>query len=716
MLEHNKRNLKKLRRKENKKKKLKALLEISNLNDQDRKKSSINSASSGSSLKDPSSGKLKLNKQKNFEEPKPKRMKRDYLFPLNGIAGSDINEAQVRQDRSLLTEKQVSELNKLLKMRKKIRHERPFLELNEVGEAASLSLLESQRVPLPFDDFQHFLITSLFAQMGTKGPSRWINCKKYQKLERRICMIIEGAGLKDYLEKEGDLKTLSQFEKQLEVLSPLQYGGDLISEFALVSLTNSQRQKLASEYGSLKEAYSSGDIFKTFKTIFPIITEGDKATEDNKNKDTSVTKAESTMPARHMDKFSRKQLILTPWEMVEENYPIPLNGELGRRFSDFVFTREGYTEVSDNSPMWSVDCEMCVTTVGSELTRICIVDEDCNIVYETLVKPHNPIKNYLTKFSGITPAMMKNVQTRLEDVQADIRAICPPDLILIGQSLNMDLTAMKMMHPYVIDTSVIFNMSGIRQRKTKLRILTEEFLSLRIQTDDILGHNPIEDALAAMKLVQAKLNHSLSWGNAVLGGQRSKEESNSARILLESRDAAGMARICIADSKRIFWPQLQRDRDHQNHEALYNTPKVFCPDTQHFENISATSLFSHLVRYDKNALLVAKRNDLDRFAPYCSNINNRFQMEAVDTNRAAVRYVRECTQTDGTGIAYISLSSHPPENAIVKADKLVSKLLKNTKGNTLYSVLLAGSVANPGNGLMFLHLARERIPVISTLL
>lgn len=59
-------------------------------------------------------------------------------------------------------------------------------------------------------------------------------------------MIIEGAGLKEYLEKEADLKTLSQFEKQLEVLSPLQYGGDLISELSLVSLTNSQRQKLAS--------------------------------------------------------------------------------------------------------------------------------------------------------------------------------------------------------------------------------------------------------------------------------------------------------------------------------------------------------------------------------------------------------------------------------------------------------------------------------------
>lgn len=59
------------------------------------------------------------------------------------------------------------------------------------------------------------------------------------------------------------------------------------------------------------------------------------------------------------------------------------------------------------------------------------------------MKPHNPIKNYLTKFSGITPSMMKPVKTRLEDVQADVRAICPPDVILIGQSLNMDLHAMK---------------------------------------------------------------------------------------------------------------------------------------------------------------------------------------------------------------------------------------------------------------------------------
>ncbi|XP_014279340.1 uncharacterized protein Rexo5 isoform X2 [Halyomorpha halys] len=706
MLEHNKRNLKKLQRKENKKKKLKALLEISSLNDQDRKKSSINSASSGLPVKDPSSKKF----QKNFEEPTPKRMKRDFLFPLNGIAGNDDENVQIRQDRSLLTEEQISELNKLLKMRKRIRHERPFLELNEVGEAASLSLPGSQRVPLPFDDFQHFILTSLFAHMSTKGPSRWINCKKYQKLERRIFMIIEGAGLKEYLEKEAELKTLSQFEKKLEVLTPLQYGGDLVRELALVSLTNSQKQKLVSEYGSLKEAYKSGDVFKTFKTIFPITAKCNKAAESIRKEDIQANNTESTMYKRQKDKFSRKLLLLSPWEMAEEDFPLLLDEERQQRFADFVFTRDSYSEVSDNSPMWAVDCEMCSTAYGHELTRICIVDENSNIVYETLVKPYNPIINYLTQHSGITPSMLKNVNTRLEDVQADIRAICPPDVILIGQSLSNDLKAMQMMHPYVIDTSVIFNLSGVKYRKTKLKVLVEEFLSLRIQTEDKLGHCPIEDAVAAMKLVQEKLRHTPTWGNAVLAGPRSKEESRSARVLLESREAAGMGRLSLTNSERITWTQLMnKKRDDQNDDGVYN----FHPysDNQYEDN--STSLFAHLVSHETDALLVSKEDYIDQFSFYCDNVNDRLHVKVVETSRSGVKYVREFTPENGTGICYVSSASPDPGNNILKADKLVSKLMKNTKGNTLYCVLLAGDAGNPGSGMLVVHLARSRVPVVT---
>lgn len=62
-----------------------------------------------------------------------------------------------------------------------------------------------------------------------------------------------------------------------------------------------------------------------------------------------------------------------------------------------------------------------------------------------------------------------------------------------------------MFHPYVIDSSVVFNIWGQRKKKTKLKTLTEMFLGEKIQqgTD---GHDSIEDSIAALKLVQFKLS------------------------------------------------------------------------------------------------------------------------------------------------------------------------------------------------------------------
>jgi len=59
------------------------------------------------------------------------------------------------------------------------------------------------------------------------------------------------------------------------------------------------------------------------------------------------------------------------------------------------------------------------------------------------VKPTNKITNYLTVYSGITPSTLKDVKTTLKDVQEDIIKLLTPDSILIGQSLNCDLEALK---------------------------------------------------------------------------------------------------------------------------------------------------------------------------------------------------------------------------------------------------------------------------------
>lgn len=171
---------------------------------------------------------------------------------------------------------------------------------------------------------------------------------------------------------------------------------------------------------------------------------------------------------------------------------------------------------------------MCLTSIGtSELTRVSIVDEQGNEFYETLVRPVNAIVDYVTQFSGITPEMLKNVSKTLQDVHKDLKNKLPPDAILVGQSLNFDLHALKMMHPYVIDTSTLFNLTGTRGAKTKLKILAKRFLQQDIQCSAV-GHNSIEDSMASLQLVKLKLSNNICFGDQCLQDLRNYRKRVSA--------------------------------------------------------------------------------------------------------------------------------------------------------------------------------------------
>ena len=61
--------------------------------------------------------------------------------------------------------------------------------------------------------------------------------------------------------------------------------------------------------------------------------------------------------------------------------------------------------------IYALDCEMCNTTIGMELTRVTVVDTRCRTVYESLVRPDHPILDYNSKFSGIHPGDLDGVST-----------------------------------------------------------------------------------------------------------------------------------------------------------------------------------------------------------------------------------------------------------------------------------------------------------------
>lgn len=161
-----------------------------------------------------------------------------------------------------------------------------------------------------------------------------------------------------------------------------------------------------------------------------------------------------------------------------------------------------------NYAVYALDCEMCYTTKGLELTRVTIVDTDLKTVYETLVKPLNPIVDYNTRFSGITKEQMDRTSTSILQVQANILHLCNSNTILIGHSLESDMKALKIVHSNIIDTSVLFPHKLGLPHKRALRALASEYLKKIIQ-NDVSGHDSAEDALTCMELMIWKVKEDL---------------------------------------------------------------------------------------------------------------------------------------------------------------------------------------------------------------
>ncbi|XP_045517833.1 RNA exonuclease 1 homolog [Pieris brassicae] len=162
----------------------------------------------------------------------------------------------------------------------------------------------------------------------------------------------------------------------------------------------------------------------------------------------------------------------------------------------------------ENYGIYSLDCEMCYTTYGLDLTRVTVINTECKVIYETLVKPLHPIIDYNTRYSGITEQHMSQVNTTLLEVQATLLSMFNSKTILIGHSLESDFKALKLIHDTVIDTSVLYPHKMGPPFKRALRNLSSEYLKKIIQ-NSVDGHDSAEDATVCMELLHYKLKEDL---------------------------------------------------------------------------------------------------------------------------------------------------------------------------------------------------------------
>ncbi|KAG8895250.1 hypothetical protein FRB99_000686 [Tulasnella sp. 403] len=229
--------------------------------------------------------------------------------------------------------------------------------------------------------------------------------------------------------------------------------------------------------------------------------------------------------------------ILTPAEMVANNYVLPSyieapeqpetdaimgqsiwNHQAPVRDSTWVETPNANLFDMEGKPpkmkIWAIDCEMVETTAGRELGRISIVDYNTSIVIlDTLVKPSSFITSYLTNFSGLSEEVLKTATLTLPDLQKRLLAPGMLDFwtILVGHSLENDLAALKLAHPKVVDTSVIFQHPRGPPSKPSLRWLAQKWLGKTIQEGND-GHDPRQDATTCIELLKLKLQYGPSFG------------------------------------------------------------------------------------------------------------------------------------------------------------------------------------------------------------
>ncbi|CEG45982.1 small rna degrading nuclease 5-like isoform x1 [Plasmopara halstedii] len=181
---------------------------------------------------------------------------------------------------------------------------------------------------------------------------------------------------------------------------------------------------------------------------------------------------------------------------------------------DLMETEEVFTKKSLRDDfVYALDCEMCETDLGMELTRVTVVDIRGTVVYDQLVKPQSTILNYHTEFSGISEETLRETKYILADVQRDLTTqYLFEDTILVGHSLTSDLRALRLVHLTIGDTAILYPHQRGFPFRTSLKFLTKTYLKKDIQMQIQTGHDSAEDAIASLELLLLKIRNGPWFG------------------------------------------------------------------------------------------------------------------------------------------------------------------------------------------------------------
>ncbi|XP_072043706.1 RNA exonuclease 5-like [Amphiura filiformis] len=344
--------------------------------------------------------------------------------------------------------------------------------------------------PLSVEDVQSLAVHGLAGQHDT--TPRWCQLIRMNKVAKVVVLILHGVSSKCY---KRNYKCFPHIREHYDVNAKIELKENQSFVEELLYRPMSSRTYKNSKYGfEQQETEKNGSSKNAAEVSKQVDTNSLIGNTNNNQLNHKLDGPDNEHVNNNL--VGRSCYLLADHELLRRKFPKA--NERG------IQSTNHSAEVNNSSPMIGVDCEMCTTARGSELTRVSLVDEDGKTLYNSLVKPDSPIVDYVTKYSGITKEMLDPVTTRLKDVQKDIIGLLPEEAILVGQSMENDLIALKLYHPHIIDTSRMFTKGPVALRK-----LAKFYLNRVIQ-DSSSGHDSVEDALAALdlaKLIIAKGNN-----------------------------------------------------------------------------------------------------------------------------------------------------------------------------------------------------------------
>ncbi|KAG2371155.1 uncharacterized protein HKW66_Vig0213290 [Vigna angularis] len=162
----------------------------------------------------------------------------------------------------------------------------------------------------------------------------------------------------------------------------------------------------------------------------------------------------------------------------------------------------------------AIDCEMVGGGSDGSLelcARVCLVDQDENLIFHTYVKPQLPVTNYRYDITGLTEEHLRNAMP-LNEVKekvckilyngenlGKIRLNGGKARLLVGHDLAHDLYCLNMHYPdhMLRDTAKYRPLMKTNLVSHSLKYLTRTYLGYDIQSGT---HDPYEDCVSVMRL------------------------------------------------------------------------------------------------------------------------------------------------------------------------------------------------------------------------